>query len=63
MALFEGLARSPDISGDGAVDGADLGILLAEWGPGGTIGSPGDLDDDGEVDGADMGLLLGAWAL
>lgn len=46
-----------DLDGDGAVTGADLGLLLAAWG---TVG-PGDIDGDGVVDGADLGVLLGAW--
>ena len=47
----------PDLNGDGAVDGADLGIMLAEWGGPGAA----DLDGNGIVDGADIGLLLAAW--
>ncbi|MFO0873807.1 MAG: hypothetical protein U0575_07520 [Phycisphaerales bacterium] len=46
-----------DLNGDDAVNGADLGLMLGEWGEGGM----GDLNDDGVVDGADLGLLLGAW--
>ena len=38
--------------------GADLGLLLAEWGRG---ESPADLSGDGTVDGLDLGLLLAAW--
>jgi predicted dienelactone hydrolase len=49
---------SPDLNGDGVVDGADLGILLAAWG---QAGSPADLNEDGTVDGADLGILLSAW--
>lgn len=45
-----------DIDGDGMVDGADLGALLAGWG----TASP-DLDGSGAVDGSDLGLLLAAW--
>ncbi len=45
-----------DLDGDGVVNGADLGLLLAAW------GSPGaDLDGDGTTDGADLGLLLSNW--
>jgi hypothetical protein len=45
-----------DLTGDGQVDGADLGLLLGSW------GSPqGDLNGSGVTDGADLGLLLGAW--
>ncbi|MCA9286112.1 MAG: hypothetical protein KDA22_12885 [Phycisphaerales bacterium] len=48
---------SADIDNSGAVDGADLGLLLAQWG---TSGSS-DVDGSGLVDGADLGLLLAAW--
>lgn len=48
---------SADLNGDGVVNGADLGILLAGWGGSG----PADLDGSGTVDGADLGLLLGQW--
>jgi hypothetical protein len=46
-----------DLTGDGQVDGADLGIMLAQW------GGPGDADfnGDGQVDGADLGAMLAAW--
>jgi hypothetical protein len=47
-----------DLNGDGAVDGADLGLLLAAWG---TADAGADLDESGTVDGADLGLLLAAW--
>lgn len=46
-----------DLNGDGAIDGADLGLLLGNWG----IDGLGDLNGDNFVDGADLGLLLGAW--
>jgi hypothetical protein len=54
------LVTSPcphDLNSDGAVDGADLGLLLGNW------GNPGasDLNNDGTTNGADLGLLLGAW--
>ncbi|MFO0893769.1 MAG: hypothetical protein U0574_02290 [Phycisphaerales bacterium] len=47
----------PDLNGDGVIDGADLGALLANWGQFGK----GDLDFNGVVDGADLGLLLSKW--
>jgi hypothetical protein len=47
-----------DFNGDGMVDGADLGTLLAAWG---TDNPRIDLNDDGIVDGADLGTLLAAW--
>ena len=46
-----------DLNGDGVIDGADLGLLLANFGSSGL----GDIDCDGDVDGADLGLLLAAW--
>ncbi|MEE2973114.1 MAG: hypothetical protein VX672_08310, partial [Planctomycetota bacterium] len=49
-----------DLDGDGVVDGADAGLLLAGWGPCHTV-CRGDLDGDGDVDGADLGLFLSAW--
>ncbi len=47
-----------DLTGDGIVDGADLGRLLGAWGTG---AGAADLNQSGLVDGADLGLLLGAW--
>ncbi len=46
-----------DLNGDGVVDGADLGLLLNNWGNSGL----GDINGDGAVDGADLGLLLNNW--
>ena len=48
---------SADISGDGMVGPADLGMMLAQWGSKGE----GDLDGNGTVDGNDLGLLLSLW--
>jgi subtilisin family serine protease len=53
-----------DLNGDGAVDAADLGILLAAWGPCpdcDALPCPADLDYSCVVDGADLGLLLIDW--
>ncbi len=47
-----------DLNGDGAVDGADLGLLLANWDGSGL----GDINGNGVVDGADLGLLLAGWS-
>ncbi len=47
-----------DLNGDGQVDGADLAILLANWG---TDNPLGDLNGSGEIDGADLTLLLANW--
>jgi len=49
-----------DLNGDGIVDGADLGILLSNWGS--CQGCDADLNGDGVVDGADLGLLLSNWS-
>jgi len=52
-----------DLFADGVVNGADLGILLAYWGP--TTSSPAsqrcDIVRDGFVDGLDLGYLLARW--
>lgn len=59
VAVLEArIVASPDLDGSGLVDAADLGILLASWGPGGFA----DLDGDGIVGGADLGLLGAAWS-
>lgn len=47
-----------DFNGDGATDGADLGMLLGAWG---ASDESFDLDGDGVVAGADLGLLLAGW--
>ncbi len=51
-----------DLNGDGVIDGSDLGLLLAAWGPCGTEACAADLDRNGAVDGADLGILLNDWA-
>ena len=48
-----------DFDGGGLVDGADLGVLLAQWGA--CPGCQPDLNADGLVDGADLGVLLAGW--
>ena len=52
-----------DLNGHCRVDGADLGILINQWGdcPSGTTGCTGDINADGNVNGADLGYLLNAW--
>jgi len=52
-----GSACMGDLDGSGAVDGADLGLLLDGWGQAGK----GDLDGDGTVGGLDLGALLTGW--
>jgi hypothetical protein len=46
-----------DLNGNGAVDAADLTILLGNWGGSGL----GDLNGDGTVGAADLTALLNAW--
>jgi hypothetical protein len=52
-----------DLNGDGLVNGADLSILLGDWGtcpPKGTC--LGDINGDGVVNGADLSILLSNWS-
>ncbi len=48
-----------DLNGDGAVDAADLGLLISAWGD--TTGYA-DLNGDGVVGSADLGLLISDWS-
>jgi hypothetical protein len=43
------------------VNGADLGALLAFWGPVNPALPGADINTDGVVNGADLGYLLNAW--
>ena len=47
-----------DFDGNGIVDGADFGFMIAAWGP---CKCPEDLNGDGQVDGADVGLFVALW--
>ena len=49
-----------DLNGDGIVSGADVGILLVQWGPC-TGDCTADFNADGIVDGGDFGILLTYW--
>jgi hypothetical protein len=57
------LGLAGDLNGDGIVAGADLGLLLSNWGP--VTADPAsraaDLNRDGTVDGADLGTMLSTW--
>lgn len=62
ISIARQIPPSPDLDGDGRVNGADLALLLTAWGP----CSPkkacrADLDGSGSVDGADLAILLAAW--
>ena len=51
-----------DFNGDGAVEAADLAVLLGSWGPcPPKEDCPADLNDDGLVEAADLAELLGSW--
>ena len=49
-----------DLDHDGEVGGADIGLLLSDWGPCGSA-CLYDLNNDGKVNGGDLGLLLAGW--
>jgi hypothetical protein len=50
-----------DLFVDRQVNGADLGALLAFWGPVNSGFPQADLNHDGVVNGADLGYLLANW--
>lgn len=62
--LVEGAANIcgcfADITGDGVVNGGDLGALLGAWGIAGPTGV-GDVNHDGLVDAADLSEVLSGW--
>jgi len=49
-----------DLDGNGFVDAADLGSLLAAWGPCGKS-CPADINGDGVVSAVDIATMLDAW--
>ena len=61
--LMEVAVQGPvgDLNGDLFVDGADLAIMLGQWGVC-ERECIADLNDSGDVSGADLSLLLGAWS-
>ncbi len=63
VAAINTLCSVPgDLTGDGVVGGADLGVLLSEWGPCDDCDDcPADLTGDCDVGGADLGVLLSNW--
>lgn len=48
-----------DLTGDGRIDGTDLGLMLSAWGP--CTSCPADVNANGIVDGADLGIQLLNW--
>jgi hypothetical protein len=49
-----------DLFADGVVNGADLGVLLSQWGLTTQVVA-GDINRDGTVNGADLAILLSGW--
>ena len=62
MAVGEpsGCVGSPDVDGNGSVNGADLAALLSSWN---QNGGPADVNCDGVVNGADLSELLSSWSI
>jgi len=52
--------QDADLFRNGVINGADLGILLSEWGPA-YANTVSDINHDGRVDGSDLGFLLANW--
>ena len=50
-----------DITGNGQINDADLGLVLAAWASDGTDEPGSDVNQDGIVNGADLAFVLGAW--
>ena len=58
--VFEQSVPCPvDLDGNGAVEPADLAILLGAWGP--NPDHPADFNGDDVVNAADLAILLGNW--
>lgn len=55
-----GSSNPTDITGDGIVDGADIGALLRVWG---TSSPMADFTGDGTVDGRDLAYMLAYWTI
>ncbi len=53
--------QDADITNNHIIDGADLGALLAFWGPVNPVLPQADINRDGEIDGSDLGILLSYW--
>jgi formylglycine-generating enzyme required for sulfatase activity len=50
-----------DITGNGSVDGQDLGAVLAAWGSDGSSAPGSDVNSDGIVNGADLAFVIGGF--
>ncbi len=61
-AAVPAAAQCPgDLTGNGQVNGADLGLVLAAWASDGTDQPGSDVNQDGIVNGADLAYVLSAW--
>jgi len=58
LQVVMGGSQPSDLNNDGVVNGADLAILLGQWG----TSSSADLNGDGVVNGGDLAILLGNWS-
>lgn len=58
IAEMRSAAAPGDLNGDGAIDTADLGLLLGAFGSNNPVA---DINNDGIVDTADLGILLGVF--
>lgn len=56
-ALQAYLFSSPDLNGDGLVDGFDIGFVFGKW----TQRGLGDINKDHVIDGADVAAIFTAW--
>ncbi|MFM8699444.1 MAG: IPT/TIG domain-containing protein, partial [Phycisphaerales bacterium] len=50
-----------DFTTDAQIDGTDLGLFLAAWGPCPSSPCAADFNGDSQVDGLDLGQLLASW--
>jgi spore coat protein A len=61
MRQFRAVNTCPaDLNGNGAVDFADILVVIGAWGPC-PLYCPTDLNDNGAVDFADILVIIGAW--
>ena len=57
-----GQSCAADLNGDGRIDGTDLSVILAGWGPcGAGAGCAGDINGDGSVNGTDLTVVIEGW--
>jgi formylglycine-generating enzyme required for sulfatase activity len=62
MTTRAAMAQCPgDITGNGLVNGADLGLVLAAWGSDGSDEPGSDINADGQVNGADLSFVIEAF--